>query len=78
MLQMAVEIGTSTNLQNLYCLQECIDENLLEHLKVMEDVSVVATNEFDDKLKLHLMKEEWEDIKFELNIYKLVAIFFST
>lgn len=72
---MADQIGTETNLEELSCLQECIDENLLQHIKVMEDVSVVATNEFEDKLKLDLMKEEWKDIRFELNLYKSVPLF---
>jgi hypothetical protein len=31
---------------------ECVDENLIDQIKIMEDVSVAATiNEFDDKLK---------------------------
>ncbi|KAF4522383.1 hypothetical protein B566_EDAN012965 [Ephemera danica] len=68
--KMAAEIGTSTVLQDLCSLQECIDEDLMSHMKVMEDVSIVATNEFDDKQKLDLMVEEWKDIRFEFNLYK--------
>jgi hypothetical protein len=67
---MMTEIGTETNLGELSCLQECVDENLIDQIKIMEDKSVVATNEFDDKLKLDMMKEEWKDIHFVLNVYK--------
>jgi hypothetical protein len=67
---MKTEIGTDFDLETLQTLQESIDFGLCEHLKVMEDISLVATNEFEDKLKLDAMKEEWKDVRFELNLYK--------
>lgn len=69
---MAEDLSTDKDLEQLSSLQESIDFGLTEHLKVMEDVSIVATNEFEDKQKLDAMKEEWREVKFELNLYKYV------
>lgn len=69
---MAEDLSTDKDLEQLSSLQESIDFGLTEHLKVMEDVSIVATNEFEDKQKLDSMKEEWREVKFELNLYKYV------
>ncbi|XP_065334185.1 dynein axonemal heavy chain 3 [Cloeon dipterum] len=69
-IKMADEIGTEIDLASIYCLQDAINYGLREHLKIMEDVSIVATNEFEDKQKLDAMKEEWDGVRFELNYYK--------
>lgn len=69
---MAKDLGTDKDLEQLPSLQESMDFGLAEHLKAMEDVSIVATNEFEDKQKLDAMKEEWREVKFELNFYKYV------
>jgi Dynein heavy chain, N-terminal region 2 len=73
---MAQDVGTDKDLEQLPSLQESIDFGLAEHLKVMEDISIVATNEFEDKQKLDAMKEEWREVKFELNFYKYVLLRF--
>lgn len=69
---MAEDLGADRDLEQLPSLQESIDIGLVEHLKTMEDISIVATNEFEDKQKLDAMKEEWREVKFELNFYKYV------
>jgi Dynein heavy chain, N-terminal region 2 len=71
---MAEDLGTAKDLEQLPSLQESIEFGLVEHLKAMEDISIVATNEFEDKQKLDAMKEEWREVKFELNFYKCVRL----
>jgi len=67
---MSQDIGTDKDLEQLGSLQESLDFGMANHLKAMEDISIVATNEFEDKQKLDAMKEDWKEVQFELNLYK--------
>jgi dynein heavy chain len=51
-------------------LSEMIDIGLLQHVAKLEEIAVAASKECALEHNLHKMKQEWDDVEFELVPYK--------
>lgn len=51
-------------------LSEMIDVGLLQHVAKLEGIAVAASKEFALEHNLHNMKQEWDDVEFDLVPYK--------
>ncbi|XP_052130864.1 dynein axonemal heavy chain 3 [Frankliniella occidentalis] len=51
-------------------LEDMIEVGLPQHLQALEEIGVAATKEYALEKNLKKMKDEWQDMKFDLNLYR--------
>lgn len=56
-------------------LEDMIEVGLPLHLQALEEIGVAATKEYALEKNLKKMKDEWQDMEFELNLYRYFLAF---
>ncbi|XP_034243583.1 dynein heavy chain 3, axonemal isoform X2 [Thrips palmi] len=51
-------------------LEDMIEVGLPQHLQALEEIGIAATKEYALEKNLKKMKDEWQDMEFELNLYR--------
>jgi Dynein heavy chain, N-terminal region 2. len=51
-------------------LSEMVENGLLQHVAKLEEIALAASKEYALECNLHEMKQEWDDIEFELVPYR--------
>jgi len=61
-----IELGPTLELS----LSELVDNGLLQHVAKLEEIALAASKEYALENNLHEMKQEWDDVEFELVAYR--------
>jgi dynein heavy chain len=68
--QMSKVVGIELGPTMESSLSDMIDNGLLQHVAKLEEIAVAANKEYALEQNLHRMKQEWDDVEFELVPYR--------
>ena len=74
-IQLSDIVGVPLKPTDKTSLEDMIEVGLPQHLQALEEIGVAATKEYALEKNLKKMKDEWQDMEFELNLYRWVTNF---